>query len=332
MLHSAHYLDTTGNKTSLPPHIFQLVNNAYHMRRGPSSSMVKLAMEVRNWAPHYKAALGVVSFRLQARDPGPCSRIHHRIKTQYQYLGHHTSTGTCTNGLHDDDANCFEQLKMALKSVGLSKRHVAQTCQLVAAILHLSNIKFTIDHSCDMDAAVAHNVDVLGIVAEFLSIQPPALESMLAYKTKLVKRELCTIFLDTDGTSDNHDDPAKTHYTLLFIWLNEHINQCLCRDDFDTVIGLFDLPGPQHMTSRPNSFDQFCINFANEQGISRFVPLVPYFNNTECVHTLQNKPRGLIHIMDDQACWSHKKTNLTMVEAFGKRWGNHSSFNIRPVD
>jgi chitin synthase len=57
----------------------------------------------------------------------------------------------------------------------------------------------------------------------------------------------------------------KTLYSLLFAWLNEYINQRLCRDDFDTFIGLFDLPGPQNMTSRPNSLDQFCINYANER-------------------------------------------------------------------
>ncbi|KAG6370548.1 hypothetical protein JVT61DRAFT_11337 [Boletus reticuloceps] len=77
---------------------------------------------------------------------------------------------------------------MALKSVGLSKRHVAQTCQLVAAILHLGNIEFTIDRGRDVDTAVVRNVDVLGIVAEFLGVQPSALETTLAYKTKLVKR------------------------------------------------------------------------------------------------------------------------------------------------
>ncbi|KAG6376338.1 P-loop containing nucleoside triphosphate hydrolase protein [Boletus reticuloceps] len=209
---------------------------------------------------------------------------------------------------------------MALKSIGLSERHVAQTCQLVAAILHLGNIKFTIGRGHDVDAAVTQNVDVLGIVAEFLGVQPSALETTLAYKTKLLKRELCTVFFDTDGASDNHDDLVKTLYTLLFAWLNEYINQRLCCDDFDTFIGLFDLPGPQNMTTCPNSLDQFCINFANEhlqnfiqkcifelhideywiEGVSHF-PLVPYFDNAECVRLLQNKPGGVVHIMDDQA-------------------------------
>ena len=192
----------------------------------------------------------------------------------------------------------------------------------------------------------------LSIVTKFLGIQTSALENTLSYKTKLVKRELCTVFLDPDGASDNRDDLAKTLYSLLFAWLNEYINQRLCREDFDTFIGLFDLPGPQNMTSRPNSLDQFCINIANErlqnfiqkqvfeshvdeyqtEGISRFVPSVPYFDNTECVRLLQNKPGGLIHIMDDQARRSHKKTDHTMVEAFGKRWGNHSSFKVGPID
>ncbi|KAF9235745.1 P-loop containing nucleoside triphosphate hydrolase protein [Melanogaster broomeanus] len=103
------------------------------------------------------------------------------------------------------------------------------------------------------------------------------------------------------------------------------------------------------MTSRPNSLDQFCVNFANErlhsfvqkrifeaqldeyqtEGISHFVPTVPYFDNAECVRLLQNKPGGL---MDDQARRSYKKTDHTMVEAFGERWGNHSSFKIGTLD
>ena len=120
--------------------------------------------------------------------------------------------------------------------------------------------------------------------------------------------ELCTVFLDPDGASDNRDDLAL--YSLLFAWLNEPINQWLCKEDFTTFIGLYDIPGPQNMSSRPNSLDQFCINFANErlqnwiqkslfekyvneytvEGISHFVPRVPYFDNAECIRLLQNIP------------------------------------------
>ncbi|KAG6369078.1 P-loop containing nucleoside triphosphate hydrolase protein [Boletus reticuloceps] len=201
-------------------------------------------------------------YLMASASPEEHQHLHLADKTQYQYLG------------HNQDGS-----------------QVHWIVQLVAAILHLGNIEFTIDHSCDVDATVIWNVDVLGIVAKFLSLQPSAVETMLTYKTKLVKRELCTVFLNTDSASDNSDDLAKTLYSLLF-------------------------------TCCPNSLDQFCINFANEhlqnfvqkcifeshideywtEGISPFVPSVLYFGNAECVHLLQNKPGGLIHIMDDQAC------------------------------
>ncbi|KZV99016.1 glycosyltransferase family 2 protein [Exidia glandulosa HHB12029] len=288
----------------------------------------------------------------------PEERQHLKLsdKATFRYLGpRHGALGRPSMGGPDEDALRFDQLKGALKNVGMSKRHVAQTCQLVAAILHLGNLEFTIDRHRNEDAAVVRNTDVLEIVADFLGVDPAALEAVLSYKTKLVKKEVCTVFLDPDGASDNRDDLAKMLYSLLFSWLNESINQRFCRDDFVTFIGIFDLPGTQNLptsASRSNSLDQFCVNFANEklhhwiqrsifekhtdeyakEGISRFVPTVPFFDNSECIRLLSNKPGGLIHIMDDQARRMPKKTDHTMVEAFGKRWGNHSSFKVGPMD
>ena len=56
------------------------------------------------------------------------------------------------------------------------------------------------------------------------------------------------------------------------------------------------------------------------------------YKGVDCICLLQNKPGGLIHIMDDQAHHSDKKMDHTMMEAFGKRWGNHSSFKLGAMD
>ncbi|KAJ7050389.1 glycosyltransferase family 2 protein [Mycena amicta] len=428
--YAAEYRDTSEDKQPLPPHIFQLANNAYyHMRRtaqdqsmlfsgetgsgksenyrlaiktilelsvsNPGKKGAKLATQVpaaefvleafahartlfnpnasrvgkytelqfsdrgrlhgvktldylleRNrvaGAPNGERNFHIFYYLVAGATPEERQHLHLLDKTTYRYLGQHRAvTGP------NDDALRFEQLKLALKTIGFSKRHVAQTCQLIAAILHLGNLEFTIDRHRNEDAAVVRNVDVCEIVADFLGIHAHDLENSLSLKTKLLKKELCTVFLDPDGAADNRDDLAKTLYSLLFSWLNEHMNQRLCREDYVTFIGLFDIPGPQNMSSRPNSLDQFCINFANERMqnwtqhrlfeahvaeytaeglIPRWMPAsIPYFDNAECIRLLQNKPGGLIHIMDDQARRAPKKTDHTMVEAFQKRWGNHSAF------
>ncbi|KAI9438359.1 glycosyltransferase family 2 protein [Lactarius indigo] len=435
--YAAEYRSTSEDKEHLPPHIFQLANNAYyHMRRTTQDQTIILSGETGSGRSENRRLAIKTLLELSVSNPGKKgSKLAHQVpaaefvlesfgnartlfnanasrfgkytelqftergrlcgiktldyylernrvagapsgernfhifyylfagasaeerqhmqlidKTPFRYLG---QRGTPSRqNMRDDDAQRFEQLKAALKNVGFSKRHVAQTCQLIAAILHLGNLEFAIDRGRDVDAAVVRNQDTLALVADFLGVTPSALETALSYKTKLVKKELCTVFLDPDGAADNRDDLAKTLYSLLFSWLNEHVNERLCRDDFVTFIGLFDLPGSQNLTSRPNSLDQFCINFANErlqnfvqrklfeshvaeynsEGIARYVPQVPYFDNSECLRLLQNQPGGLIHIMDDQARRAPKKTDHTMVEAFGKRWANHSSFKVGSVD
>ncbi|KAG6826424.1 hypothetical protein H0H92_015837 [Tricholoma furcatifolium] len=436
--YAAEYRDTSEHKQPLPPHIFQLANNAYyHMRRttqdqtiifrgetgsgksenrrlaiktllelsvnSPGKKGSKLASQVPAaefvlesfgnartlfnpnasrfgkytelqfsergrlcgvktldyylersrvaGAPSGERNFHIFYYLVAGASPEERQHLHLLDKTAYRYLGQRGASGR-NNGGRDDDEVRFEQLKVALKTIGLSKRHVAQTCQLIAAILHLGNFEFIVDRGRNEDAAVVRNTELLGIVAEFLGVPPSELEAALSYKTKLVKKELCTVFLDPDGASDNRDDLAKNLYSLLFAWLNEHINQRLCKDDFSTFIGLFDLPGPQNMTSRANSLDQFCVNFANErlqnwtqkrifeshvaeyntEGIARYVPQVPYFDNSECIRLLQNKPGGLLHIMDDQARRAPRKTDQTMVEAFQKRWGSHTSFKTGSGD
>ncbi|KAJ7080469.1 glycosyltransferase family 2 protein [Mycena epipterygia] len=438
--YAAEYRNTSDDKEMLPPHIFQLANNAYyHMKRttqdqaiifsgetasgksenrrlaiktllelsvpNPGKKGSKLATQVpasefvlesfgnartlfnpnasrfgkytelqfsdrgrlqgiktldyyleRNrvaGAPNGERNFHIFYYLVAGATAEERQHLHLLDKTTYRYLGQHRAPNA-PNARPTDDAMRFDQLKVALKTIGLSKRHVAQTCQLVAAILHLGNLEFTIDRHRNEDAAVVRNTDVCEIAADFLGVNPGDLEQALSYKTKLVKKELCTVFLDPDGASDNRDDLAKTLYSLLFAWLNEHINQRLCKEDFSTFIGLFDLPGPQNLSSRPNSLDQFCINFANErlqswtqhrlfeshvaeyttEGlIPRWVPAgIPYFDNAECIRLLQNKPGGLVHIMDDQARRAPKKTDHTMVEAFQKRWGNHSSFKTGGLD
>lgn len=245
-----------------------------------------------------------------------------------------------------EDKQRFDQLKQAFRTVGLSTRLVAQVCQLLAAILHIGNLQFSSDRGLE-EGAVVVNHDVLATVAEFLGVSSESLAELFAFKTILVRKEVCTTFLDTEQAESVRDELARTLYSLLFSWLNEHVNQKLCKDSFGSFIALLDLPGVQSNAGPSggiNSVDQFCFNFANEKvhnwllkrihdepteeagrdklNISR----VPYFDNAECLRMLGANRGGLIHIMDDQA--RKKKTDASMLEAMGKRHNGHSSFSL----
>lgn len=245
-----------------------------------------------------------------------------------------------------DDKQRFDQLKQAFKVVGLSTRLVAQVCQLLATILHIGNLQFSSGSEAH-EGAIVSNFDLLASVADFLGVSQEALAELFSFKTVLMRKEVCTTFLEPEQAEQVRDELARTLYSLLFSWLNEHINQKLCKDSFGSFIAILDLPGPQNdagPTSGANSVDQFCFNFANEklhnwimhrihetcldEAVKEKLPMsrLPYFDNTECVNLLSDPRGGLIHIMDDQA--TKKRSEASFLEDMGKRHTGHSSFSL----
>lgn len=253
-----------------------------------------------------------------------------------------------------EDARKYEQLKQAFKAVSFSKRAVASIHQLLAAILHLGQLTFVFDKSRSTESAVVHNVDVLQHIATLLGVDASALEAALNVRTKTVGWDRVSAFLDVDGASANRDELARVLYRLLFVWLGEHLNERMSKDDFRSFVSIVDFPGSQGVgSSTPNGMNQFCFNLANErsrsfllhhlfdrqkaeyesEGVASKLPGfdVQYLDNSETSRLLVNRPGGLVHIMDDQA-GRPGKTDSTMLEAMGKRWANHPSFGWRAGD
>jgi len=245
-----------------------------------------------------------------------------------------------------DDATEFGNLKTALKVMGFQKKQVAQIFQLLAAVLHLGNLTFMEDTSHANDACVVRNVDTLIFVADFLGVDPNALQNTLTYKTKLIKNELCSVFLDVQGAEQQRDELSQALYSLLFSWIVEYFNVKLCHETPANFIGVVDMFGFQQYTT--NGLDQFCVNYANErlhqfflnqvfetsqadyelEGITS-IPRTHFFDNAACLQLLGQQPEeGLIGIMSSQSRQTQRKTDTTMLEAFSKQYPRHDSLTI----
>ncbi|KAI9323437.1 chitin synthase-domain-containing protein [Dichotomocladium elegans] len=159
--------------------------------------------------------------------------------SQYSYL---TRSNVSRSSSIDDAENYFT-LRQAFKSLGFQKHKVAQLLQILAAILHLGNLVFVQNQA--QDAAAVSNPQVLDIAADLLGVDSRTLHNTLVFKSKLIKRDITTLFLDAQQAAKQRDDLAEALYVLLLTWVTAQINKKLEKSTAPApnVISLFDMPG-----------------------------------------------------------------------------------------
>lgn len=76
-------------------------------------------------------------------------------------------------------------------------------------------------------------------------------------------KESYTVNLTLDQAESARDAIAMLLYSRLFDWLVKRINENIYTPKFDHFIGILDIYGFESF--KTNSFEQFCINYANEK-------------------------------------------------------------------
>lgn len=237
----------------------------------------------------------------------------------------------------------------ALSQLGITASQCDALLDVLAALLHLSNIDFVQDDGPLCPARVASE-EPLYIAAALLGVGASSLANALTHHTRAVNGQLCTALLDREHATKSRDRLMRMLYSQVFAWVNEHINSCFSHEHFDTYIGLMDLPGWRNRVR--NNLDAMAINFAfdlvhrhlthvmcdrrigemDHEGLSHLAPLPSATDESSLLRLFTHFPGGLIHIMDDQTRRRPRKNSRTMVDAMQRRWVNHRALKIDPPD
>ncbi|XP_017971224.1 PREDICTED: myosin-1 isoform X1 [Theobroma cacao] len=232
---------------------------------------------------------------------------------EYKYL----KQSNCYSIAGVDDAEQFRIVKEALDVVHVSKEDQESVFAMLAAVLWLGNVSFTIIDNENHVEAVAD--ESLINVAKLIGCDNAELNLALSIRKMRVGNDNIVQKLTLSQAIDTRDALAKSIYACLFEWLVEQINKSLAVGKRRTgrSISILDIYGFESFDR--NSFEQFCINYANErlqQHFNRHLfkleqeeyiqdgidwAKVDFDDNQDCLNLFEKKPLGLLSLLDEES-------------------------------
>eukprot|EP00941_MAST-03F_sp_MAST-3F-sp1_P004877 g4877.t1 len=164
-----------------------------------------------------------------------------------------------------DDSKDFEEMQTAMVSLGFSKDQQTWVFDTVAGVLWLGNIRFKKKISNNVDGSKVSSAKALKQASVFLGLTEAKLEKILTERSIEVTGRKTTIPLTPNKALDATDALAKAIYGRLFSWLVARTNDATAATTCNAknFIGVLDIFGFEIFEN--NSFEQLCINYANEK-------------------------------------------------------------------
>ncbi|XP_077389779.1 unconventional myosin-IXb isoform X3 [Festucalex cinctus] len=250
--------------------------------------------------------------------------------------------------LHHD----FERLQQAMEMVGFLPATKKQIFSVLSAILYLGNVTYQRKSTGRDEGLEVGPPEVLATLSDLLKVKEELLvEALTKRKTVTVNDKLILPYSHSEAITAR-DSMAKSLYSALFDWIVLRINHALLnkKDMEESVprlsIGVLDIFGFEDFET--NSFEQFCINYANEQlqyyfnhhifnleqeeyqaeGITWHN--IDYTDNVGCIHLISKKPTGLLYLLDEESNFPHA-TDETLLAKFKQQHQGNKYFLSTPV-
>ncbi|XP_072981787.1 protein OPAQUE1-like [Typha latifolia] len=234
----------------------------------------------------------------------------------------------------------YLKTRRAMNIVGISLVKQEAIFRTLAAILHLGNIEFSPGEGHDSSVIKdAKSNFHLQMASELFMCDISLLLATLCSRTIQTREGSIVKALDYSAAAASRDALAKTVYTRLFDWLVDNINKSVGQDlDSGLQIGVLDIYGFECF--KHNSFEQFCINFANEKLQQHFNEhvfkmeqeeyrkekinwsYIDFIDNQDILDLIEKKPIGIISLLDE-ACMFPKATHGTFSTKLFQHFRGH---------
>ncbi|XP_035261236.1 unconventional myosin-XV-like [Anguilla anguilla] len=236
------------------------------------------------------------------------------------------------------DGEDFHRLLNAMEILSFSTEDQNSIFRILSSILHLGNVFFERYETDSQEVASVVSAQEIRVVAELLQISPEALQKSITFKVTETMREKIYTPLTVESAVDARDAVAKILYSLLFNWLTDRINGVVYPRNDTLSISILDIYGFEDLTF--NSFEQLCINYANEYLQFFFNKIVfkeeqdeyireqvswnevTYSDNQPCIDLIASKPHGILKILDDQSSFP-QATDHTFLQKCHYHHGNN---------
>uniref|UniRef100_A0A8C5VW67 Unconventional myosin-VIIa n=1 Tax=Microcebus murinus TaxID=30608 RepID=A0A8C5VW67_MICMU len=250
--------------------------------------------------------------------------------SEYNYL----AMGNCITCEGRVDSQEYANIRSAMKVLMFTDTENWEISKLLAAILHLGNLQYEARTFENLDACEVLFSPSLATAASLLEVNSPDLMSCLTSRTLITRGETVSTPLSREQALDVRDAFVKGIYGRLFVWIVDKINAAIYKPPSQEVknsrrsIGLLDIFGFENFAM--NSFEQLCINFANEHLQQFFVRHVfkleqeeydlesidwlhiEFTDNQDALDMIANKPMNIISLIDEESKFP-KGTDTTML-------------------